>query len=241
MNTTQIRKRVLQNGKTIRLDKFTWDFNTRTFSSNESNLVLDFLEIDNINFKTGSDCTFKTGSDCTFDTEYNCTFDTEYNCRFKTGYDCNFKTYSGCNFKTASRCTFDTGFDCTFDTGSDCVLKTSYTCNFKTGYDCVIVRRDIFESIIIEENEIIQSNPSYTPGYLSSKEGDKFFLNRDESLGEHIIADKILSRVISRKDNIIKVMNFNENDESYIIEHNDNYYRGQTIEEAHELILKEGN
>jgi len=89
---------ITQNGNPLPKDKYTWDEKTKTLSTKESNLVLDFSGIDGVIFKTGSRCTFKTGSRCTFDTSYSCTF------------------------KTGSRCTFDTGSDCTFDTDYDCVV-----------------------------------------------------------------------------------------------------------------------
>jgi hypothetical protein len=98
MNKQEVQKRVLQNGTPLDLDKFSWDEKTKTFSTNENNLVLDFSGIDGVTFKTGSCCIFKTGSDCIF----------------KTGSDCIFKTGSDCTFKT--------GFSCTFTTGSECVI-----------------------------------------------------------------------------------------------------------------------
>ena len=96
--------KVTQNGKTLSKDKYTWDKNTKTFSTIENNLVLDFSGIDNCIFKTGADCAFKTGSECTFDTGSSCAFKTGASCAFKTGYDCIFKTDSDCKFKTGSDC-----------------------------------------------------------------------------------------------------------------------------------------
>ena len=98
MTKKEVQQRVLQNGKPLSLDKFEWDEKTKTFSSNENDLVLDFAGIGN--------CTFKTGWYCTFD----------------TGDGCTFKTGSECTFKTGDGCTFDTGDSCTFKTGSDCVV-----------------------------------------------------------------------------------------------------------------------
>lgn len=156
----QVQKRVLKNGEPLSLDLFSWDEKTRTFSSYENGLVLDFKGLNNINFITGSNCTFNTGNSCTFDTGAcctftsgsncgfntgsdcvfktgnSCTFDTGYACTFNTGSLCDFKTSSVCNFKTGSICNFNTGFKCTFTTGSDCVFKTGYNCNFNTGYNC---------------------------------------------------------------------------------------------------------
>ena len=79
---------VTQNGEKLSKDKYTWDEKTKTFSTTESNLVLDFSEYDG--------CTFKTGDECTFDTSYDCTFKTGDSCTFKTGPLCTFKTGDNC-------------------------------------------------------------------------------------------------------------------------------------------------
>ena len=96
MTKKEVQQRVLQNGKPLPLDKFEWDEKTKTFSSNEDGLVLDFAGISNCTFVTGWNCTFKTGGNCTFDTGDGCTFDTGGNCTFDTGSDCTFKTGSEC-------------------------------------------------------------------------------------------------------------------------------------------------
>ena len=64
MTKKEVQQRVLQNGKPLPLDKFEWDEKTKTFSSDENHLVLDFGDINNCTFNTGSDCTFKTGEHC---------------------------------------------------------------------------------------------------------------------------------------------------------------------------------
>ena len=63
---------ITQNGTPLDKKLYTLDEETKTFSSSENNLVLDF--------GSESGCTFDTGSDCTFDTGFGCTF--------KTGSDC---------------------------------------------------------------------------------------------------------------------------------------------------------
>ena len=140
MTKIEIQNRILKNGKQLDLDLFSWDKNTRTFSSKENNLILDFSDIDNLVFNTGSDCTFKTGSDCTF----------------------------------------------------------------KTGSDCVIIRRDKYQIIESKENEIIKLNPYGIKGYISSKDGNKYYLNSNFEGPEYIIVDNILSEIISRKGKYIK-------------------------------------
>ena len=145
---------VTQHGKDLDPSKYTWDDDTKTFSSSEDNLVLDFSDIDNCTFKTGDNCTFKTG----------------YGCTFKTGSACTFDTGDNCTFKTGDNCTFKTGYSCTFDTGDNCT--------FKTGYGCVVVRRDIYELIELEENKKIKLNGYQIKGftYLDEKED----INNDE-------------------------------------------------------------
>jgi len=143
---------ITQNGKELIEEKYNWDENTKTLSTNEDNLVLDFSEYDEVIFNTGDYCTFKTGNYCTFKTGNYCTFDIGDYCTFKTGNYCTFDTGNNCTFKTGNYCTFDTGFDCTFETGSDCTFDTSYNCTFTCKEKCVCIRRDIYEVIEIPEN-----------------------------------------------------------------------------------------
>ena len=166
---------VTKNGKELdkNLYSYSWNLETKTFSSNEDGLVLDF--------RYWNGCTFNTGYNCTFNTGYNCIFDTGFYCTFNTGSDCNFDTESSCNFDTVSECTFkteydcifntgsdcifDTGSDCTFDTESDCIFDTRSSCTFKTGSNCVVVRRDIFEMIKLKEDQKIKLNGHGILGY----------------------------------------------------------------------------
>ena len=62
---------VTQFGKKLSKDQYTWDERTKTFSTVENNLVLDFSEYNNCTFDTSDDCTFKTGYDCKFNTGCN--------------------------------------------------------------------------------------------------------------------------------------------------------------------------
>ena len=157
---------VTQFGVELDKSKYTWCEITKTFSSNENNLVLDFKGRHGVTFNTGSDCTFNTGSYCTFKTGYNCTFKTWDSCTFDTGYSCTFNTGYSCTFDTESSCTFDTWDNCSFKTGSDCTFDTGSDCTFKTGYSCVVVRRDVFEVIQLEPNRKIKLNKFEIKGFV---------------------------------------------------------------------------
>ena len=171
MTKQEVQKRVLQNGEMLPLDKFEWDEKTNTFSSNEDSLVLDFKDIDDCTFKTGSDCIFDTWSNCTFDTGSYCTFDTWSNCTFDTGSYCTFNVEFNCTFKTEDNCTFDTGSDCTF----------------KTGDRCVVVRRDIYEIIETEKDKKIKLNSWNTKGFTYvDEENDKEVLSRIKEIKDEL-------------------------------------------------------
>ena len=214
MDKKEVQKRVLQNGKPLALNKFSWDEKTKTFSSIENNLTINFDEIDY--------CTFKTGYGCTFDTGYECTFDTGYGCTFYTGFGCTFDTGFGCTFKTSSNCTFKTCSECTFDTGSE----------------CVIVRRDKFEVIQPLKNESIEICPYDIPGYISKREGENaYYMDIDGKRIEHIIADGILSQVIKKRGNIYHVKNYGADKITYLIEEDGVYSYGDTLKEAKESFM----
>jgi len=175
MTKEEVQQRVLKDGKPLDLDKFNWDEKTRTFSSSDNGLVIDFKDIYSYTFKTGSNCVFNTSSNCVFNTGDNCTFDTGSNCVFNTGDNCTFKTSSYCTFKTGSYCVFNTGDNCTFNVGSN----------------CVIIRRDVYEVIEPEENIKIKLNDL----------GKKGFVVLDEKTKEEIleIDGKKFSKSIIRK------------------------------------------
>jgi hypothetical protein len=152
-------------GRPLSKKLYTWNENTKTFSTNEEELVLDFTGIDGVTFKAGSYCAFITGSDCTFKTEFDCTFKTGSDCTFKTDRYCAFNTGSNCIFKTDSWCTFKTGFNCTFNTGFDC--------RFKVGKNCSLIRSDVKGMIEIPANKKIKLNNYGISGYTIIEEKKK--------------------------------------------------------------------
>ena len=205
MTKQEIQQKVLQNGKPLSLNKFTWDEKTNTFSTNKNNLVFDFNDIYGINFITGFYCTFDTGNHCTFKTGSYCTFKTGDYCTFKTGLGCTFKTGDYCTFGTGYNCTFDTGYNCTFDTIYNCTFNTGSYCTFKTGSycifnniqkNCILIRRDIFETYILPEDKSIKLNAFSIKGYkeIKSKEEIEITLkiNGEEKPLSEILEETLL-------------------------------------------------
>jgi co-chaperonin GroES (HSP10) len=161
---------VTQNGKELDKSKYNWDERTKTFSTNENNLVLDFSDYFGCTFKTDSSCTFNTASGCTFETGFDCIFDTDSGCTFKTDSGCTFKTGSDCTFNTGNNCTFKTASGCTFKTGDNCIFNTGSGCTFKTGDNCVGIRCDVKGIIEIPKNKIIKLNGYGVAGYIFVEE-----------------------------------------------------------------------
>ena len=259
-----VQNRVLKDGKPLDLKLFEWNKVTRTFKSEVDGLTLDFTGINNVNFdtkdnclfSTGDNCTFNTGSDCTFKTGDNCVFTTYIFCTFDTGSDCTFNTGSDCTFDTGSNCTFDTncnclfhvGSNCTFDTDNNCTFVSFYSCNFQTGCDSVIVVNKSNKEIITPPTNIkLTTCPQYTPGYLI---GNDYYVEGVKQDGKYMLADKILSKIISSKGKVFKVYkvyayteqnNFSTTP-TYIVQDGDIFSHGETIKEAKEsLIYKIGN
>lgn len=135
---------ITKNGKKLKRWHYSWNKKTRTLSTKEEGLFLDFSDMgmENVKFITGSFCTFKTRSDCTFRTSHSCTFDTG----------------SQCVFYTANNCTFDTGSHCTFETGSGCMFRASHSCKFDVGEASTLIRRNVMDAIILPSDITIKTN-----------------------------------------------------------------------------------
>lgn len=237
MNKKEIQQRVFQNGKLLELSRFTWDKNARVFSTTECGLIIYFIGIDHVTFKTGANCTFKASWNCIFNTGPNCTFYTNSNCVFKTGPNCVFNTGSICTFDTDSECTFKTGSGCVFNTGPNCVFNTNFNCIFNTGPNCVfktsgksvVIRNDIFEIIELLPNIIIQLAPDKIPGYIKN--------NIYSVTGKPAISvDGILSHIIKQKGNLYHVINYGENEKSYLVVDGLVWSHGKSLKDAKESL-----
>jgi hypothetical protein len=166
MNKLEIQRYVKQHKKLIDLEKFEWDENTKTFSTNENDLVLFLPEISGVNFKTGNNCEFTTAHSCNFETGHNCSFKTkDYNsfstgsgCIFVCGQDNFFKTGSNCTFNATSNNCFTTGSFCKFTACKENFFKTSSNCNFNVGEECYIRTADNSSIFALSDNIIYAGN-----------------------------------------------------------------------------------
>jgi hypothetical protein len=96
----------------------------------------------------------------------------------------------------------------------------------------IIRKRPFFEIIKPKEKEVIQLCPENLGGYLSNG------LYKGKP---HIVADGILSEIVSKKSNVYKVINRGETKKSFLVEkeiNNKKYYsHGATLKEAKESLV----
>ena len=231
MNKTEIQKRITKNGVAISLDDFCWDEKSKTISTSASGYIFDFENMSGCTIKTGRGCTIKTGRDCTIDAVSNCTIKTGSYCTIDAGWDCTIKTVSNCTIKTGSYCTIDAGLNCTINTGRGCTIDAWWDCTIDTGLGCVVVRRDNFEVITLTNpvNHICLC-PRDIPGYV--RDGIYSVTGKPA-----IIADGILSEIVSKKKSVYKVINYGESEISFLIEKDGVFSHGKTVKEAKESLM----
>ena len=123
----------------------------------------------------------------------------------------------------------DAGDSSTIDAGGSSTIKAGDSSTINAGgSNIVIVRRDIFEVIQSKEGDIIQLCPYKIAGHLVGGLKDGVL---------HIIADDILSKVISKKGDIYKVINHGETKQSYLIKSGDKYSHGATLKQARDSLV----
>ena len=88
-------------GRPLSEDRYTWDSNTKTFTSSANNLIVSacrgLAACDCITFKlSGSHCAFfGLGSHCEFEAGAYCIFEVDGHCSFNVGNGCTIISTSG--------------------------------------------------------------------------------------------------------------------------------------------------
>jgi uncharacterized protein (DUF2345 family) len=199
-------------------------------------------------------CTLKAGNGCTLTAEDNSTLTAGDNSTLRAGWYCTLtagddstltslwnSTLTAGGYSTLRAgwyCTLTAGDDMTLGaTGCYCTLKawddstiTAYALSkiYCEGENIVIHNRNVFEAITPKKGDVIQICPLGIKGHLVNG------LYNDEP---HIIADGILSKIISKKKNIYKVVYHGQSKCSYIAEQDGVYSHGKTIKQAQEDLI----
>ena len=259
MNKKQVQQKVLQNGKPLALSKFTWCEKTMTFSSDEDNLVFAFQNIEGVKIisrdwsiqtagynstqtagngstqKAGHNSTQKAGAYSTQTAGAGSTQKAGHNSTQTAGA---YSTQTAGAYSTQKAGAYSTqtaGAGSTHFIDDRCQVATGYESIIHVnGNDCAIINRNVFELIQPKSGDIIQISPDNIGGHL---------VNGIHSITgkKSIIADGILSEVISKKGNVYKVINHGKTKPSYLIESEVNdkkvYSHGKTLKEARESLI----
>ena len=215
MNKKQVQNRVLKNGVPIPLDDFTWDEATSTFSP----VGAEFMDsVDWLIMDIPSCCRIDCGRGCRIDCGGSCIVDCESSCVINCGYNCTLYCLA----------------TCTISCGYGCTINCLDACKITSGESCVILdRHDSSKLNIIQPaaGDLIEICPYGVPGHL---------VNGEFNGVPHMIRDNILSRVVSKKGNVYKVVNHGETEESWLIVDGDDSAHGRTLKEAQESLVFKG-
>ena len=238
MTKQEVQHRILKDGKPLGLDLFNWDEATKTLSSKENGLVIDFSDVDGATITAGDSCTITARSSCTIKAGWNCTITAGWYCTITAGDSCTITAGSYCTIKAGSYCTIKAGSSCTITAGSSCTITAGWYCTITAGKECAIIRRDIFQVIVPLPNEEVKLCPYEVAGYISKREGESaYYMDVNGERIEHFIADGILSKVVNKHGNVMKVVNHGQQHESYLVTDGINYAHGKTIDEARESLI----
>ena len=117
---------VSNNGEIVSTELYDWNENTKTFSTNLSELVLDFGEINGVTIKCGHYCTIKCGDFCTIKCGYYCTINCGNYCTIKCGFGCTIKCGNFCTINCGNSCTIRTYWGTEIVAGKNCILNYIY-------------------------------------------------------------------------------------------------------------------
>ena len=117
---------ILKNGQIVDSRKYDWNSETKTFSSNEDELVLDFGSLENVTIKVRNSCTINCGYYCTINCGYYCTINCGYYCTIKCGYYCTINSGNYCTINSGYSCTIRTYWNTEIVAGKNCILNYIY-------------------------------------------------------------------------------------------------------------------
>ena len=185
--------------------------------------------------KAGYHSTVKTGSYSTVTTGHSSTVTTGDHSTVTTGGYSTVKTGCESAVSTGYHSTVKTGCESTVTTGHFSTVTTGGGSTVKTGVQCCLHYINIYgiSIVMLMDNKAIKTFRNNI--LIKEKDSEKFTLN-----GEwHDVFDNVLSKIISKKGNVYKVINNGETEESYVVTDGENFAHGQTISDAKaDLIFK---
>tara|TARA_R110000868_G_C10972986_1_gene771165 strand:+ start:49323 stop:50168 length:846 start_codon:yes stop_codon:yes gene_type:complete len=206
----EVQERVSRLGKPLNLDKFTWCGKGRQFTSKQPNLDLNFKYIEKFKIYLSYASTVFAGHHTTITATGGLTA--------VVGCFSNIYCYGDWN-----NITVDSFSSVSIAPASIVkVLGSGVTIGFGGG-----------KEIKVKKGDIIETCPRTSCWEYPSR----YLLNGELDGVPHIIANNILSRILSKKGNVYNVINDGERWGSWLIKHKDTYARGETLEDARSCLM----
>jgi len=156
---------VSKGGVPLGKEFYTWNERRRTFRSNVDGLVLDFSAVHDCIIIVHCGCTIIVGDRCVINVGHCGSIRTGDGCYIVVGDGCNIVAGDGCDIKTSSLCSINMGYSGTCYADNRCQINAHHNSVIKTGGRCVVVREDIFETIILKDASHIKLDSRGVPGY----------------------------------------------------------------------------
>ena len=204
---------VSNNGEIVSSGKYDWNTNTKTFSSNEDGLVLDFGSLENVTIKVRNSCTINSDSYCTINSGYSCTINSGYSCTINSGFICTINSGSVCTIKCGDYCTIRTYWNTIIFPQKNCGIHYCYE-DFNTVEKLI---ENEFQQIL-ENGELIKLTEIEYKEILYKENVFTYVLNENQKFNFYI-NDKFNEELISaiNSDNHSKILMLeNENNNQFV-------------------------
>ena len=191
MTKKEVQKRVLQNGKPLKKNKFTWCEKTSTFSSDENDLVINFSDVSFATQIAGHRA-IQTAKSCANQIAYIGAIQTAGNYANQTAWNyANQKAEDNANQKAGPESKQTAGAN------STCISAYLTKVN-ATGNNVVARRIDIFECVILNKGGSLQWCPYGIKGYI--KDG----IYSENGRKAEIVNGKLV--YVGREDNLCEML-----------------------------------
>lgn len=190
MDKKEVQKRVLLNGVPLSLENFTWDEETKTFSSKVDGLKIDLSFFGGITFNLADNCTAIIGDEsrvkagnrsvivggfsCQVETQDYCRLEMRMGCSLRMGFCCSLEALYNTTVKAGSSCSIKVGDDSNLDIGPYCrvmvrsgsKLRTLHSCTIEAMNGCILIRKDLpFKKVRLPEEKKVRLNGPMKKGY----------------------------------------------------------------------------
>ena len=184
---------------------------------------------DKATITAGDGATITAGHGATITAGYEATITAWNEATITAGDNATIKAWGNATIKAEHNATITAGHDATIKVKYGATIKAGSGSKINAGENCVVVRAG---------KQFCFFEPKPGVEYQFCPDDISGYLENGMYNGEpHIIADGILSKIISRKGDVYKVINYGESEVSWLIKDGDVSAHGSTLKEARESLV----